>query len=562
MSGSKKILTVSYGTFSCTLEGFDDPVTTMKAIAEYFRDLIARDRYFGAVPPVPDSNTLRSIAQSFASRDVHAQVEDNGVVLRQNPATNAAEFASSKPPPWPPHSNDTAISEDSELAARRLAQLRAEIDEKRDRFEALELSALQDSPNSKSATDQPDADLQVEKPFVPDPKDPLDPAIDEQGFRAPLLLVPSPTNHSAPTNPPANGNTYAPQAENAPQADAAQSLASPPLAQISDIPNSDDPPKPARIIRIRRVAQPSAPDSAGRLGIAPTGADHHSQPPNNSLNHPPSSLYERPAGEEALVELDSLNRRAAPLMLYGARVGPIHSRDKINLSDEVVDKLIAQANSNFEKDEVKRRQAAILHLKAAAAANRADQDTKTDDDRQKTITAYRDEFRKIAPNGPAKGKAAPLVLVFEQRIEKGAQKIRSDGHLKLAAKAGQDADLGQNVFQDISDDPTLEPKQNFFVDDESFAQFVKRLGVSTPIEEMEAAAVYLAHVVNLPLFRRRQLTQQMASLPSAAPMTRKTALDLFSQLLDKGHFIAIMPGLFAVTDRSPLLARALQNTAK
>ena len=81
MGEQNKILDVTYGKFSCRIEGFDDAVETMKAVVTFFHDLAGHESFMEIAPGMPDLDTLARMAEAQSGGSVTATPMGNGVSL-------------------------------------------------------------------------------------------------------------------------------------------------------------------------------------------------------------------------------------------------------------------------------------------------------------------------------------------------------------------------------------------------------------------------------------------------------------------------------------------------
>ena len=274
---------------------------------------------------------------------------------------------------------------------------------------------------------------------------------------------------------------------------------------------------------------------------------------------------------------------AQELLLADDAVEPRHDIEG-DLADEAVGRLMAQTNSALDGADIKRRQSAIAHLKAAVAATEADRLIMPNLPKDDLIDSYRSDLESVvrpARPGTGDGRVAnadrpqPLVLVSAQRIDRlprldaasrpeTAPRIVSPVRPRRIAAgpmaALQDDRLFGATEDDLDEDEGLDDAAvNMFAETESFADFADRLGASDLQDLLEAAAVYCASVLGRPEFSRPLVLRQISTLPATADLSREDGLRVFGTLLRQGRIAKTRRGQFAVTDRSPLLAEALRS---
>lgn len=578
MTGSNKILTVSYGTFSCTLEGFDDPFGTMRGIAEYFRDLAADDRYFGAEPPTPDVEMLQNIAQKEVQRRVEARVGDTGLSLRQvddadeteDPIPEEADAPALQDAPAP----KAHVAEDAEVletgplafdddylmadepedvltvdttATPAAADLPAEsVAEKLRRIRAVvsrtivpeeDKPAFDTAPDSEAGAetddnsrhqralsktiaaitaDLADEDEATEKAPEDTPVTPSDATVDNADTSLIASIVASDRDTGQAELASENVFDDEPEIE---EAAVEEDIA---LSEDEDE-DEDDIALNAAIAKVTAVDRQQVAedeDLSDSFAIkAPEGSV------DNSLDDGDDFEEDEPE-DIAMAEASDTDRK------------PSRPLEPLSDSNGNVGRLLQETDEKFNEDDGIRRRRVISQMRAAVAATKADRILSRiiprDEQEADEQNAYRQDLTRAMTRRPsfsdmtkaeAAARPAPLVLVSSQRVD------QTD-----VPKPPSENTAPRRVS--VSEDTMAEAS--------NFREFAANMGATELPDLLEAAAAYTAFVEGQAHFSRPEIMKRVARVDPALEVSREAGLRSFGQLLRQGKIHKLQRGQFTV----------------
>lgn len=504
MNGSTKILTVSYGTFSCTLEGFDDPLGSMREIAEYFRDLTADDRYFGAEPPTPDVELLQDMAEKETRRRVDARVTDTGIALVA--ASAASEAATSEPTNTPPA--DTGGQ--GPLA-----------------FDDDYL--MSDEPEDVLAVD-PDVSVSVDGPAE---------SVAEKLRRIRAVVSKSIEEDDGGSF----SETLAPDAANATEYNE-RALSETIRAIQDDLADDEDVAHDGDVIaedgiEVIEGVEISSGEAADEIDaeadtlraiserLAEVNDDDGSDTEDDqSISDVIESISDR---------LDDDAEDEDENDLSPAALAP--------KPEDNVGRLVSETNNKLSEDSSVRRREVISQMRAAVAATKADRLVSGQVSRQEQEEEEKSEYREVLSEAvkdrplserqtPATN-SPPLVLVSSQRTDIGD--ADADGDDEGDAPAGKGSS-------------------------DAFAAYAQQVGARELPDLLEAAAAYAVFEQGKPSFTRPEIMERVARIDPTVELSREESLRTFGQLLRLGKFVKLERGQFTIDKGSQYRSEQVSNS--
>lgn len=565
MVNDNKILTVSYGTFSCTLEGFDDPFSTMTDIAEYFRDLAAADRFFGAEPPTPDAAMLHKIAEQTERRPMDAEVGDNSLTLRptraQQPVTaDAADGPYFGPTVTAAIADDVVLSHDDtpELDAAAKEPAPAPVEEAAE--EEFEPEVAEIEEEFDDVADEDDAEAEAEAVLTA-PEEEAEDDFEASSVAAKLARI----RQLVADEDAADAYSEDQHAE-----DFSAAPAEAPAEEAVEEIVAEEPapaPKQAIVRKVRKADAPAAPLVLEEVAEDDEDEEHAALPETDLDADDEADLQ----AELAAIAAEDDDAQETTESQPAAVRATLPERD-----DAALERLFAATDSHMSGEETSRRIAHISHLKAAVAARKADQDSADVAEPSDDTETYRADLASaVKPRRPsARGerterpdtRPAPLVLVSEQRVDAApAEDSADDGSVRprrVRRAAAQEDQVLAAVSQAAPKPAPAAPvaeDDNIFTGTSDFEEFAAEMGATDLVDVLEAAAAFSAVVEGEDTFSRPKLLHLAAE--ASGEFSREDGLRGFGQLLRNGTIRKVKRGAFALGDDSRYADHAASRSA-
>ena len=501
MVQNNKVLTVSYGTFSCTLEGFDDSFETMKAIAEYFRDLSADDRYFGSEPPQPDAEMLTRIAKRNVTRQVESSQDDTGLLLRANTPPSGKPDARARSAYSPPHAAPETETEGpaADSIAAKLQRIRAVVSHSEEN--SIVYAEDEETSIMHGAAAPTDA---VAAAFKAGSLSPSDLAVTDEtavGHTEALTETKAAPPEVEDTLPvPAEPTQTEPESTD------------PIVTAKADIPH----PK-VTFTDIENDTEVDENTPSNQEADHSTAAEEVAEDPENGFLS--STDEQNVLNDITEVEL-FLARRAADTPPEATNV------------DHDVSRLMEQADVQMDDPDTHSQRETYSRLRAAVAATEAERGGDATASNDATQADYRELTATVSPRRP------------EVKITNERPRIEAQPPLKLIAEQRVDtalADAGPVTPRRVTSESD---KQN--PEEAGFAQFAQDQGAQSLPDLLEAAAAYLSFIEGQEQFSRPQLMNKIRSLKQD-DFNREESLRTFGQLLRDGKIEKAGGGRFAAS---------------
>jgi hypothetical protein len=520
MAGTSKILTVSYGAFSCTLEGFDDPIAKMREVAEYYREMSARDPKFGALP-APDAQQQQALIDARAANHIEARPGTELPVL--NRQTSGVTETSSK-----------------------LDRLRSVAPSEPLVAEVVDVAPVVGKPISTAFADITPVEDTVaaapapvaQEPVAPQPVAEPEPVVAVQTVIEPEPVAAPASLYSGPLVPPTDGDEVS--IRDAIRGNAPPDIVAEAPAPVIEAEASEIVPEPSKVVDIAPARGGLLSRLKGRftgeVRAKATLAPVTTAPPGPPVSKDP--IVEK-AEPDAPAGLDPVEAALAQIVAQEQKMDRIERRQVSTetAQSDSVERIFARTDSVLGEDDNSRRRSTISQLKAAVAVTRAG-GTEGEDDEEKSMSRFRADLEQVVrpekpaePARPAAGRRmAPLMLVSDQRIDvpasDGIAARRTSGNLALA------------------EDDESEAGDEIFVDTTPFIEYAASQQINGIEEMAEAAAAFSIYVLGQPHFSRSQLEQFVESAMDPGEFSGEAVKRAFGTLLRLGRVSKVKRGLF------------------